>query len=110
MEGSLGRAVPDEVAADRAAQLEAVTRPQLVDEEGRDLPVLQSLDGQDEAFPVGRGCQRVAPLGLVAVLGRQADVDVLAGAMAGPAGDVEDQARDARCLRDELDELRQQPA
>jgi hypothetical protein len=46
---------------------------------------------------------------LIAVLGRQPDVDVLAGAVAGPAGHVEDDRLDAGCLGDGLDELRELP-
>ena len=77
-----GRGVPDEVAADRAAQLELVAGPELVDEVGRDLAVVQALDGERERGVLGRRGDRVAALRLVAVLGRQPDVDVLAGAVA----------------------------
>ena len=52
---------------------------------------------------------RVAALRLVAVLGGQADVDVLAGPVARPARDVEHEARDPRRLRHALDELREEP-
>jgi hypothetical protein len=49
-------------------------------------------------------------LRLVAVLGRQAKIDVLARAMARPAGDVEDDRRHARGLRDHLDDVAQRPS
>src|SRR5205807_3683024 len=48
---------------------------------------------------------RVAALGLVAVPSGQPDVDVLAGEVTRPIRDVEQKARHARRLMDELDEL-----
>jgi len=44
---------PCERAADRPAHLEAVARPQLADQVGRDLAVVDSLDGQLEAGSSG---------------------------------------------------------
>ena len=84
-----GRGIPGEVAADRAAQLELVARPQLVDEVRRDLAVVESLDRERERGILGRRGDRVAALRLIAVLRRQPHVDVLTRAMAGPAGSVE---------------------
>ena len=67
---------------------------------GRDLAVVDALDGQLEPRVLGGGGDRVGALRLVAVLGGQAHVDVLAGDVAGPAGDVEhDRARAARSRR-----------
>ena len=100
--------VPDEVAAHRSAQLEAVTRDDLVDEIGRDLAVVEALDGQRRRL-VRRGRDRVASLGLVAVLRRKAHVDVLSGAVSGPAVDVEDERSDARRLGHRVGDLRDEP-
>src|SRR5215471_597448 len=75
--------LPDEVAADRPAYLECVSLPQLVDEVGRYFTVLQALDGDRKAVVGSRG-DRVAALRLVAVLGRQPHVEVLARTPAGP--------------------------
>ena len=98
-----GRGLPDEVAADRAAQLELVAGTELVDEVGRDLAVVEPLDGQDEVLVLrGRG-DRVAALGLVAVLGRQPDVDVLTREMAVPVGRIEDDAAHVGRLVEDLD-------
>ena len=102
--------LPDEVAADRAAQLELVARPQLVDEVGRDLAVVEPLDRQDEIAVLGRRGDRVAPLRPIAVLGGQADVDVLSGSMPRPVRRVEDDALRARRLVDPLDHGRELPA
>src|SRR4051812_12438773 len=44
------RLLPDEVASDRAAQLELVTSAQLIRQVGRHLPVVELLNGQDEIF------------------------------------------------------------
>ena len=63
---------PDEVAADRAAQLQLVAGAQLVDEEGGDLAVVESLDGEHDAVILGRRGDRVAALGLIPVFARQA--------------------------------------
>ena len=63
-----------------------------------------------EELADGRGGERIAALRLITTLSGQADVDVLAGAVTGPARDVEDEARDARRLRHQLNDLREEPA
>ena len=75
------RLLPHEEAADRAAQLELVAGAQHLDQVRRDLAVLEALDGQHEPLVLRGGGDRVAALRLVAVLGGQAHVDVLAGAV-----------------------------
>jgi hypothetical protein len=55
------RRLPDEVAADRAAELDPVARPELVRQEGRDLAVLETLDGQLDAGAIGHRCDRIGP-------------------------------------------------
>ena len=70
----------------------------------------QPLDRQLDPRPHWCRGDRVAALGLVAVLSRQANVDVLACAMSRPAGDVEDDRLDARRLLDDVDDLRDLPA
>ena len=84
--GPPSRRLPDEVAADRARAARSGRRRELVGEVGRDLAVVEPLDGELEAAVLGRRGDRVAALRLVAVLGGQPDVDVLAGAVAGPVG------------------------
>ena len=103
------RRLPDEVAADGPAELDLVARPELVGQVGGDLAVVEALDRELDASAVRRRGDRVAALRLIAVLGRQPDVDVLAGAVAGPAGDVEDDRLDARRLGDDVDDLRELP-
>jgi hypothetical protein len=58
--------------------------------------VVGALDRDLQSVAVGRRSQRVAAGGLIAVLRRQADVDVLARQMAGPLVDPEDQRAGAR--------------
>ena len=99
------RRLPDEVAADRAAQLDLVARPQLVGQVRRDLAVVEALDGELDAGAVGRRGDRVAALRLVAVLGGQPDVDVLPGAVTGPVGHVEDERLGAGRLGDDVDDV-----
>jgi hypothetical protein len=77
---------PDEPAADRAAHLEAVPRLEALDEVRRHLAVLQPLDGQFDVLAVGGRADRVGAAGLVAVGGREPDVEVLPGEVTGPAG------------------------
>jgi hypothetical protein len=101
--------VPRERPADRAAHLELVARAQLVDEVRRDLSVGQALDGELEVLVVRRRGDRVAPLGLVAVLGGQAHVGVLARAMARPVRAAEDDRADARGLGPGPQDLREPP-
>jgi len=73
------------------------------------LTVQRLEDGGPDSSAVGRRGDRVASFRLIAVLGRQPNVDVLAGAVAAPAGDVEDDRLDAGCLGDGLDELCELP-
>jgi hypothetical protein len=92
---------PREVAADGAAQLELVARAQLVGEVGRDLAVVDALDGQRQRRVLRRGGDRVGALRLIAVLGGQAHVDVLARHVPRPAGHLEpDRHRLPRLLDD----------
>ena len=102
--------IPGEVAADRPAQLELVAGAQLVDQVGRDLAVVQPLDRQRERAVLGRGRDRVAALRLVAVLGGQPDVDVLAGAVPGQSGRAERERLDPRRLVDRADDVGELPA
>src|SRR6478736_2694301 len=97
--------LPDEVAADRAAQLDLVASAELVGQVGGDLALLEPLDRERDAGAVGRRGDRVASLRLIAVLRRQPNVDVLAGAVVAPAGDVEDERLDVRRLDDDLDQF-----
>jgi hypothetical protein len=98
------------VAADRAAQLEAVARAQLLDQVGRHLAVVDQLDGQLERAALRRRRDRVRALRLVAVLRGQPDVDVLARAVPGPLRHVEHERPRARRLHDELAHGRLPPA
>jgi hypothetical protein len=97
------RRAPDEVAADRAAQFEIVSRLQGLGQVGRHLARVEPFDGQDQVIVFGRGSDRVAALCLVAVLRGEPHVHVLAGEVAGPVGRVEDDALGARVLGGELD-------
>jgi hypothetical protein len=102
--------LPDEVAPDRAAQLELVPGAELVGQVGGDLAVVEPLDRQDEIRVGGGRRDRVAALRLLAVRGGQAHVDMLAGSVPGPAGVVEDDAAHARRLVDLLDDVGELPA
>lgn len=90
--------VPRERPPAGPADLEAITGPQLAREMRGDLALRQSLDGELELGILrGRG-ERVGALGPVAVLGGQAHVDTLPGAVPGPARYVEHEGADARRL------------
>ena len=75
---------PDEVPADRAAQLEQVAGDEDVGEVGRHLAVVEALDDELDVPGPGRGGDGVAALGGVAVLGGEAHVEVLARHVPGP--------------------------
>jgi len=90
-------------------QLELVARLELADEVRRHLAVVEALDREHEVRVLGSRCDRVAPLGLVAVLSRQPNVDVLAGTVARPLRRVEDDAANSRRLVDEFDDVRELP-
>ena len=102
--------LPDEVAADRAAQLDPVTRAHLVDEVGRHLAVGQPLDREREPIVLRPRRDRIAALRLVAVLGREPQVDVLAGQVAGPPGHVEAKLRTDAFSMPGVDDLGDAPA
>ena len=104
----LARAVPDEVAANRAADLEAITLMHLGDEIGRDLAVLELLDGDRERLS-GRRRDRVAALGLVPVLGGQANVDVLTRPVTVPPVGLEDERPHPRRLLHRVHDLGGEP-
>jgi hypothetical protein len=95
-------AAPDEVPADRAAQLQLITATELVGQIRRDLAVLEPLDRQRDRCVLRRRGDRVRALCLVAVLGGQSHVDVLTGHVSGPGGHVEHQRLRAGRLDDHV--------
>ena len=103
------RCLPDEVAPDRPAQLELIAGLEHVGEVRRDLAVIEPLDREREEFTVRRGGDRVAALSLVPVLGGEADVHVLAGAVAGPPGQVEHDALRPLSLDHQVDHASELP-
>ena len=66
----------------------------------------EPLDSEQQMVVVRCGADRVAALRLVAVLGRQPDVDVLPRQVAGPLRRVENDAPHARGLVEHLDDAR----
>ncbi len=70
-EGLDGVGVPDEVAADGSAHFDAVARDEDIVHVGGDFAVADALDGEvDLALSFRLGGDRVAALGLVAILAR----------------------------------------
>ena len=108
-QGPAAGRLPDEVAADRAAELETIPRPELVGQVRRHLAVADALDGQLELCRAWCRRERVAALRLITVLGGQPDVDVLPREVAGPVRDVRAYRLDAWRLRDDLHGLRDLP-
>jgi hypothetical protein len=100
---------PGEVAADRSAQLDLVPGAELAGEVRRDLAVVDALDRQREPRVIWRRGDRVGALRLVAVVRRQAHVDVLARLVAGPLGNVEHDRPGRRGLVDDLADVRGTP-
>src|ERR671918_1546112 len=95
--------LPDEVATDGAAQLQAVPDTKLIHEVRRDLAVVEPFDRDHDAGILGRRGNRVAALSLIAVLRREPHVDVLARTMPGPARQLARDAFRSGGLFDELD-------
>jgi hypothetical protein len=94
--GRIVCAVPNEVAADRAAQLELIAGLHLIGQVGRHLAVLDALHRQLEPVVFGPRRERVRALRLVAVLRGQTDVDVLPGEVPRPLGQVDNEGLRAR--------------
>src|SRR5579864_5312639 len=102
--------VPDKVPTDRPAELQLVACAQLAREIRRHLAILEAFDGELQPVPVRCRCDRIAPLRLVAVVGGQTDIDVLACMMPRPAGHIDHDAANPRALIDELDDITDPPA
>src|ERR1700674_516681 len=96
---------PDKVPANRPAKLDPIPHSDLADEIRRYLAVAQPLDCQRDPRIFWWGGYRVAALSLVAIFGGKADVDVLPCEVAGPVGDVEDDAGHRWRLPDQLGHL-----
>ena len=78
-------------------------------EERRDLAFLQPLDDQFDGIGPGRRADRITPLGLIAVGGGQADIDMLAGHETPPMRGPEEEALDLRRLDKNRDDRRLLP-
>src|SRR4051794_508428 len=108
------RLPPDEVAADRAPQLELVSGPEHLRQVRRDLAVVEPFNRESEVLVLRAGCDRVASLRLVAVLGSEPHVYVLACKLTWPVGSFEHDALGACSLLYDLDHAcdlpRQSPA
>ena len=100
---------PHEVAADRPAQLELVAGAQLTGQVGRDLPVGDPFHREAQPIALAGARDRVAPLRLVAVFGRQADVDVLPWQVPGPARHAQRDLAHVRRLLGEVLDRREEP-
>src|SRR5581483_242088 len=100
---------PDKVAADRPQQLEPVADSHHLHEIRRYLAVGQLLNRELNVPVAGRRGNRVAPDGLVTVLGGEPHIDVLTGDVSGPVRHLEVETADPRILLDDLDQLRQPP-
>src|SRR5207248_9486858 len=85
--------LPDEVAADGAAQFQLVADAEFIGEVGGDFPVIKSFDSECHTWLLlrWRG-DRIAALGLVAVFGSQAHIHVLTCSMPHPGGEGEGDA------------------
>ncbi len=71
---------PDEVAAERTADLDRVARLRNVMEEQRDFAALKSLDRKlIGALRIGCRCNGLTPQGLVTIRSGEANVQMLAG-------------------------------
>jgi hypothetical protein len=110
-QGTSNRHIPREVPADRSAQLELVARAQLAGQVRGHLAIGDALDGQRQPLTdVRRGRDRIAALRLVAVVGGQTNIHMLAGSVPRPARHVQDDAANAWGLVDELSDVAKAPA
>src|SRR5713226_7745259 len=101
--------VPDEVLAAGSAELEAIAEFKIVNEVGRNLAVGEPFDGQNKVVVFGRRGERVAALCLVAILGGQANVDMLASQMTWPSRKLEHEVADGRRFLNQADHRRHLP-
>src|SRR6516162_6132797 len=78
---SCHRAGPDKIAADGAAQLEAIADAKFIEEIRRNLAVFYPLDGQHKQFFLRWRGDRIAALRLIPIVGGESDIDMLTGKM-----------------------------
>src|SRR6516225_6703878 len=103
------RAGPDKVAADWAAQFEAIAHVKFVEEVRRNFAVLHPLDCQHEQLFLRWRSNRIATLRLIPIVGCESDIDMLTGQMSWPTGRLKKQALHARCLDDDIAHLGELP-
>src|SRR5215831_16371688 len=92
------RAGPDKIAADGAAQLEAIAHAKFIEEIRRNFTVFYALGGQHEQFFLRWRGDRIAALRLIPIVGCESDIDMLTGQMSWPTGRFQKQALHARRL------------
>jgi hypothetical protein len=68
--------------------MKTVTDTKIVNEIWRNLAIIHALHGQIEQFVFGGRSDRIAALRLVAVFGRETNIDMLAGQVSLPIGDM----------------------
>lgn len=83
---------------DRSTQLELIPGAAHLSGTGT-LPVVDPLDRQRQSRVLGRRGDRLGALGLIPVLRRQANVDVLAGEVARPRRQLQAERLGPRSLR-----------
>jgi hypothetical protein len=69
-----------------------ITDMKIVNEIWRNLAIIHALHSQSEQFVFRRRSDRIAALRLVAVFGREANIEMLAGQVAPPIRDVQQEA------------------
>src|SRR3984957_2623542 len=97
------------MAADRSSQLQPVSDAKLVDEIGRHFTVGYTLDCQRKQFVLRCRRNRVAALRLVSIIGREANIHVLARLMAERTGGLEQEGLDAVSLGHDAADLGELP-
>src|SRR5215210_4368912 len=99
------RLSPHEVSANGTPELELVPGTKLVEEIRRYLPLLEPLNGKHQVRILRGRRDRIASLGLVSVLCRQPNIDVLPSLVTRPAGTPKDQAPHSRGFVDSFNQV-----
>src|SRR5215204_3069167 len=107
--GAAVSGLPGKVPSDRPPQLQFISRHQHLGEVGRHRAIVQPVHRKHEPLVLRGGGYGVASLGLVAIGGGQPHVDMLAGLVPLPVGNVEHQTLGSRGLGHHLNHVREAP-
>src|SRR5262249_20344599 len=100
---------PNKIAADRSPQFELIAGAKVLDEVWRDFAAIHTLHSQSEQIVFRGRSDRIAALRLIAVFGRETQIDMLPREVSLPIAYVQRKALDPVRFDDNSAHLRELP-